>query len=581
MDPVLVEVLGNRLASIVNEQQAALIRTAFSTIVRESEDLACGVFDSRGWMIAQSLSGTPGHINAMATGVRHFLAAYPPETLEPGDVLVTNDPWQTSGQVNDMTVVTPVFADGRPIAYFANTCHAADIGGRILSAEASEVYEEGLRVPIMKLFRAGAVNEDLVSIVRANVRTPGETIGDLYAQSACNDVGARSLLELVEEFGLESVDPLSDEITSRAERAMRAAIAAVPDGTYRHEEWSDGFDEPVRLAATVTVSGDELTIDFAGSSPQSPRGINLVLNYTHAYASFAAKAALAPEVPHNEGSFRPVHVTAPPGSVLNCLEPAPVGSRHLIGHLLPGVIFGALSQAMPGRLMATGADSTWLTIWRGADRDGRLFSLTLFQTGGTGARASKDGLSTTGFPSGVAGVPAEVIETLTPLVQLRRELRTDSGGAGRFRGGLGQTAEMSSRGPGPWTVSTLVDRTLFPAGGLDGGFAGAPGSLSLATGEPLAPKTVSSLAEGARVRFELPGGGGVGEPLRRDAAAVLADVVDGYVSIGVARELYGVAVEYTGPADRLVRTPGLYRIDEEETARLRRPQQADVRQSAP
>jgi N-methylhydantoinase B len=569
MDPILVEVLANRLVSIVNEQQAALIRTAFSTVVRESEDLACGVFDSRGHMIAQSLTGTPGHINAMATGVRHFLTAFPPETLRPGDVLLTNDPWQTSGQINDITVVTPVFRGERAIAFFANTCHAADIGGKILSAESREVYEEGLRIPIMRLFDAGVPNEALLTIVRANVRTPDETVGVLFAQSACNDVGARSLETLLEEFTLDSIDPLADEIIRRSEHAMRDAIAALPDGVYEQESWSDGFDEPIRLAVRVTVDGDGLEIDFAGSSPQSRYGINLVLNYTHAYASFAAKAALAPDVPHNEGSFRPVRVLAPPGSILNCLEPAPVGTRHLIGHLLPGVIFGALAPALPDRLIATGADATWLTIWRGADRDGRPFSLTLFQSGGTGARATKDGLTTTGFPSGVAGVPAEVIETLTPLVQHRRELRTDSGGAGRWRGGLGQLTEMGCLATGPWTVSTLIDRTRFPAPGLEGGGSGAAGALSLASGEPAQPKTVLQVAEDDRVRLAPPGGGGYGHPYERDPERVLEDVVDGYVSIESAREDYGVAVEYVGPADRLVRTPDLYRVDEDETATLR------------
>lgn len=569
MDPILVEVLGNRLVAIVNEQQAALIRTAFSTVVRESEDLACGVFDARGWMVAQSMTGTPGHINAMATGVRHFLAAHPPETLRAGDVLLTNDPWQTSGQINDITVVTPVFRDDRVVAFFANTCHAADIGGKILSAESREVYEEGLRIPIMKLFDRGEINQGLISVVRANVRTPDETVGDLYAQSACNDVGARRLVALLEEFGLASIELLADEIISRSERAMRDAIREVPNGVYEHESWSDGFDEPIRIAVAVTVEDDELTIDFAGSSAQSRHGINLVLNYTHAYSSFAAKAALAPDVPHNEGSFRPVHVTAPPGSILNCLEPAPVGTRHLIGHLLPGVIFGALAPALPGRLMATGADATWLTIWRGSDRGGRPFSLTLFQSGGTGARAAKDGLTTTGFPSGVAGVPAEVIETLTPLVQHRRELRTDSGGAGRFRGGLGQTTEMACRGEGPWSVSTLIDRTRFGAGGLDGGRAGAVGELSLSSEEPAPPKTVLQLGEGVHVRLALPGGGGYGDPLSRDAELVLVDVVDGYVSIERAREDYGVAVDYLGGPDRLVRAPDLYRIDWDETRRLR------------
>jgi N-methylhydantoinase B len=569
MDTILVEVLGNRLVSIVNEQQAALVRTAFSTVVRESEDLACGVFDAPGRMVAQSLTGTPGHINAMATGVRHFLAAFPPETLRPGDVLLTNDPWQTSGQINDITVVTPVFAGGRVVAFFANTCHTADIGGRILSAEANEIFEEGLRLPIMKLFDRGAPNETLLSIVRANVRTPDETVGDLYAQSACNDVGARSLVQLLDEFGLDSIETLSEEIISRSERAMRAAISALPAGTYEYESWSDGFDEPIRLAVAVTVDGDELTVDFAGSSPQSRYGINLVLNYTHAYSAFATKAALAPDVPHNEGSFRPVHVTAPPGSILNCLEPAPVGTRHLIGHLLPGVIFGALAPVLPGRLMATGADATWLTIWRGTGLDGQPFSLTVFQSGGTGARTTKDGLNATGFPSGVAGVPAEVIETLTPLVQLRRELRTDSGGPGRFRGGLGQETETACRSGEPWAVSTLIDRTRVAAPGLDGGGAGAVGELALSNGAPAQPKSMLRLDPDVRVRLAPPGGGGYGDPRERDPARVLADVVDGYVSLELARREYGVAIEYLGPADRLVRTPDLYRVDLDETRRLR------------
>jgi N-methylhydantoinase B len=569
MDPILVEVLGNRLVSIVNEQQAALVRTAFSTVVRESEDLACGVFDSRGWMIAQSMTGTPGHINAMATGVRHFLDVFPPRRLAPGDVLITNDPWQTSGQINDITVVTPVFHGGRPVAFFANTCHAADIGGKILSAESREVYEEGLRIPIMKLYDAGEPNETLLALVRANVRTPEETVGDLHAQAACNDVGAQRLVGLMTEFGLDSVDPLADEIISRSERAMRAAIAAVPDGTYRYESWSDGFEEPIRLEAAVTVGGDELLIDFAGSSPQSSHGINLVLNYTHAYSSFAAKAALAPDVPHNEGSFRPVHVTAPPGSILNCLEPAPVGTRHLIGHLLPGVIFGALAPALPGRLMATGADATWLTIWRGTRASGDPFSLTIFQSGGTGARATKDGLSTTGFPSGVAGVPAEVIETLTPLVQHRRELRTDSGGPGRRRGGLGQATETACTSGKPWSVSMLIDRTQHGAPGLEGGLAGAAGDFVLSTGERPRPKTVVQLEPDARVRLALPGGGGYGDPREREPELVLADVVDGYVSLESARDDYGVAVAYEGAPGRLVRTPDLYRIEWEVTQALR------------
>ncbi len=570
IDPIVLEVLWNRLLSVVNEQQVALMRTAFSTIVRESQDLACGVFDTRGSMIAQSLTGTPGHINAMATGVQHFLRAYPPGTLSPGDVLLTNDPWMTAGQINDITVVTPVFKGDRVVGYFANTCHAADIGGRILSAEAREVYEEGLRIPIMKLFNRGQINRELIALIRANVRTPDETVGDLYAQTSCNDVGARSLLQFMDEFNLDSVDPLADEVIARSERAMRDSIRAVPNGVYEHETWSDGFEEPIRIKVKVTVEDEDIYIDFAGSSPQSRRGINVVLNYTHAYASFAMKAAISPEVPHNEGAFRPVHVTAPLGSILNCEEPAAVASRHLVGHFLPGVIFGALAKAMPGRLMASGADPIWISIWRGRwPQSSKTFTFSIFQCGGAGARAIKDGLSTTGFPSGVAGVPAESIETLSALVQHRRELRTDSGGAGLYRGGLGQWTEVGNRSDAPWSVSAMVDRTRFPGEGLEGGHPGALGEIRLSDADPPHPKSVVPLESGQRVQLNGPGGGGYGDPFERSPDKVMDDVVNGYVSLEAAAREYGVVVRYEGEPERLVRTPNMYRVDQDGTAQLR------------
>jgi len=562
LDPVVTGVIANRLVSIVDEQQAALVRTAFSTIVRESQDLACGVFDRRGRMIAQSLTGTPGHINSMATGMRHFVEAFPADRLVPGDVLVTNDPWQTSGQLNDFTVASPVFLRDRLIGWFANTCHCADIGGHVLSGEATEVYEEGLRVPIMKLFAAGEANRELLEIVRVNVRAPDETVGDLYAQTACNDVGTRRLLELLDEVELDSLEEVADEIVGRTERAMRNAIERFPDGVYQAETWSDGIDdEPVRLQATVTIAGDEATIDFAGSSPQSRHGINVVLNYTHAYASFAMKAALAPDVPHNEGSFRPVHVTAPPGSILNATPPAAVGARHAIGHFLPGVIFLALADAQPGRLLAGGADSVWLTMLRGPRGNGEWFMLGLFQAGGIGARAEKDGLSATGFPTGVGGVPVEVIETLTPLVQHRRELRPDSGGAGRRRGGLGQSTELSNSSGERWTVSAMIDRTRFAGPPLDGGREGALGEFLGADGERLPPKRLVDLEPDDRLHLNPPGGSGCGDPRSREPELVLKDVVDGYVSLEAAEREYGVRVRYTGPPEALVRTPDLFEID--------------------
>ncbi|MXX45556.1 MAG: hydantoinase B/oxoprolinase family protein [Acidimicrobiia bacterium] len=568
IDPIFLEVLWNRLLSVVNEQQAALMRTAFSTIVRETQDLACGVFNTQGAMVAQSLTGTPGHINAMATGMRHLLAEYPPERLVEGDVLVTNDPWMTAGQINDITVATPVFRRGMIVGYFANTCHAADIGGRILSAEAREVYEEGLRLPIMKLFRAGEINRDLIRLIRANVRTPDETVGDLYAQTTSNEVGARALLEFMDEFGLDSIDPVAGEIMDRSEEAMRRSIETIPNGRYEHETWSDGFEAPIRIKVAVTVEDRDIHIDFAGSSPQSRRGINVVFNYTHAYASFAMKAAANPEVPHNEGAFRPVHVSAPEGSILNCQPPAAVASRHILGHFLPGVIFGALAEALP--LMATGSDPIWISVWRGrpADRED-LFTFSLFQCGGGGARAGKDGLSATGFPSGVAGVPAEALETLSSLIQHRRELRADSGGPGRFRGGLGQYTEMGCRTEEAWTVSAMVDRINHPPEGMLGGGPGARGELLLDGRESGRPKALLTLRPDQRVQLNLPGGGGFGDPLDRDPAMVLADVVEGYVSIAGAERDYGVVIRYTGPSGRMVRLPEDYRIDENATEALR------------
>lgn len=570
LNPIQLEVLWNRLLSVANEQQTTLIRTAFSTIVRESLDLACGVFDTRGQMIGQSLTGTPGHINPMATGAIHLLNAYPPETLEPGDVLVTNDPWQTAGQVNDFTVMTPVFRGDQIVAYFSNCCHAPDIGGRILSAEAREVFEEGLQVPITKLFRRGEPNEELFKIIRANVRTPDETVGDLYAQTASNAVGARSLLQMMDEFGLETIDPLADEIIARSERAMRDGIRGLKNGRYTHQLHSDGFEEPLLIKVAVTVEDEDIYIDFDGSSPQSSRGINVVLNYTKGYASFAMKAAISPEVPHNEGAFRPVHITAPEGSILNCKRPAAVASRHLVGHFLPSAIFGALSEIIPERVLAGGSDPGWMSIWRANwPQTGKSSNFTLFQLGGMGARPVKDGLNTTGFPSGVAGVPAEVIETQAPLVQQHRTLRPDSGGAGQFRGGLGQATTFSHLGNGAWSISGMVDRTKFAAQGLDGGQAGAIGEFER-NGETAPPKTILWLEPDDTISINLPGGGGYGDPHSRDPERVLHDVIEGYVSLEAAREIYGVAIRFLGKPDSLVRLPEMYEVDWGETAVLRK-----------
>lgn len=563
VDPITVGLVANRLHSLLNEQQAALIRVAFSSVVRESLDLACAVFDSTGRMIGQSSGGTPGHINAMATSMEHILARYPREKLTPGDVLITNDPWLTAGQINDLTVATPVFSDGHLIAWFANCCHSPDIGGRILSAAATEVFEEGLRIPIMRLRSASGPDETLEQIIRTNVRTPDETIGDIYAQVAANEVGARSLLVMMQEYGLTSIDAVGEEIMRRSEEALRDALSKLQDGVYESEMTSDGFaGQTIHLKVRVTISGDTIDIDYAGSSPQSDYGVNVVLNYTRAYTSFAVKSAFCPEVPHNAGSFRPVNITAPEGSVLNCTDPAPVASRHLVGQFLPSLLFEALRPAVAEGLQASSADALWMTVWRAPQSaDHNAFTLTAFSAGGAGARPTKDGLNATSFPTGVRAVPTEVIETLSSLVHDCRELRADSGGAGEHRGGLGQVLKVRSRGTAPWSVNANIDRLSYPAPGAHGGDPGLKGHLlDGTTGTDLPAKQLVRLTPTQVVQLDMPGGGGYGAPSARPVEKVLNDVVNGYISLEIAREAYGVEIDYTGPANARVRLPESYTI---------------------
>ncbi|MFQ5899483.1 MAG: hydantoinase B/oxoprolinase family protein [Candidatus Methylomirabilia bacterium] len=529
-DPVTLEVCWNRLIGVVNEQATALQRTSFTSVVREAGDLSAGVFDRRGFMIAQAVTGTPGHINSMALAMRHFLAAYPIESLRSGDVLITNDPWKTSGHLNDVTVCSPIFRGEDLVAFFASTCHTADIGGHVLSAEAREVYEEGLFIPIMKLYEAGGPNEALVDLIRANTRAPDLVLGDFHAQIAGGDVGGRRLLEFMEEFGLERLEPLADEIIARTERAMREAIRRLRPGAYGYTISSDGFEEPVVIKIRCEVRGDGLRIDYAGSSPESRRGINVVLNYTQAYTTYGVKVIVSPDVPNNEGAFRPLGIVAPAGSILNARHPAPVAARHVVGHFLPHVVAGALAQALPDRVMAEGSANIWGIQVAGKDLTGTPFTYIFFTSGGTGARATKDGLSATAFPSGVFGTPVEVIESLSPLLVERKELRPDSGGPGRYRGGLGQTISFRVRTRDPFVCSILCDRTRTAAHGFFGGRAGARGEVWINGQQPENPKAEQVREPEARVEIRLPGGGGFGDPAMRDPDLVRRDREEGYVT---------------------------------------------------
>jgi len=564
IDPVVLEILWNRLISIVNEQAAALMHASFTTVVREAGDLSAGVFDRSGQMLAQAVTGTPGHINTMANCVRDVAADLPIDTLEPGDSLITNDPWLASGHLHDITVITPVFHKGRGLGWFANTCHAYDIGGRTLGADAREVFEEGLHIPVMKLFRKGEVNADLMQIVRANVRVPDPVVGDIYAQQAGNDVGAAKLVEMMGEYDLDDIETLSTLILDRSEAATREAIAAIPDGVYEDEVQIDGFDDILTIKISVTVDGDELIVDYAGTSPQVDRGINVVYNYTHAYTTYPLKCAISPSVPNNHGSFRPVTVNAPEGSILNCTFPAAVGARHLIGHFLSQAVFGALADALPDRVLADGSAGLWNTQLEGVDRSGRIFSYIFFSAGGMGAGQNGDGLSGTAFPSGIRGVPAEAIESVSPVLMMRRALRPDSGGAGKFRGGLGQEMVLKMDTDRPVLHSCMYDRTQCAARGFHGGRPGQVGELFCSDGTRPHPKGKYDLHPGESVTLRLPGGGGFFPPWERDPMAVLEDVRQERVSAEAAREEYGVAIDV-----------GAWRVEEGETERLRKRMRED------
>ncbi|MCB9101966.1 MAG: hydantoinase B/oxoprolinase family protein [Anaerolineales bacterium] len=544
IDPITLEVIWNRLISVVNEQAAALIHSSFTTVVREAGDLSAGVFDRNGNMVAQSVTGTPGHINTMASCVKNYVAPhYPIDNLQAGDTLITNDPWEASGHLFDLTIVSPVYYKGRGVAWFASTCHAVDIGGLTMGGDATELYEEGLAIPLMKLFEAGQPNQILFDIIRANVRVPDQVIGDIYAQQVGNNVGAKKLIELLDEVGLPDIEAVAQMILDRTETAVRNAVRNVPDGVYTSQVAIDGFDAPVTIACAVTVAGDELTVDYTGTSPQVNRGINVVLNYTHAYTTYTLMAALAPGIPNNEGAFRPIHVTAPAGCVLNCRRPAPVSARHLIGHFVSQPILTALAQVVPEQVIANGSAGLWNTMLNGERADETPFAYIYFSAGGMGAGHNRDGLSATAFPSGIMGVPVEAIETAAPVLMHRRELRQDSGGAGEFRGGLGQEMALELLTGRPATHSCMYDRTTYPAAGLNGGQAGAVGEVILSDGTHPHPKSRYPLQPGQHVVLKLPGGGGFNPPALRDPQRVLDDVRQGYVSLDRAATAYGVIID--------------------------------------
>ncbi|MBU3738765.1 MAG: hydantoinase B/oxoprolinase family protein [Rhodoferax sp.] len=522
----------NRLISVVEEQAQALLRTAFGSVAREAGDLSAGVYDTRGHMLAQAVTGTPGHVNTMAVAVQHFLDRYPAEQLMPGDVLITNDPWMGTGHLFDFVVVTPVFLQSRLVAFFASTCHTIDVGGRGFTADAQSVFEEGTCIPHLKIMRQGTLNEDVLAIVQANSRNPIEVRGDLLSLITCNQVGARRLLDMLAEFRMQDVEALADHILTHSAQATRRAIARLPDGEWTAEMSIDGYDQPVRLVATLRKQGDRLTVDYEGSSKASAFGINSPKCYSDAYSIYGLKCLIAADVPNNAGSLAPFEVRAPRGCVVHPLRPSPVTARHVIGQMLPDLMFGCLEHALQGQVPAESAGSIWVLAMARDAAQGGPFNVMGVALGGTGARPTKDGLSTTAFPSGVGSIPVEITEAQSPLVYWEKEYLPGSGGAGQWRGGLAQRIVIGARdGPGFVCSAATFDRRQFAARGRNGGQSGAPGRvlLHLANGDtrPFEGKGVIAVPAGARLCVDLPGGGGFGPPRERPTELQLRDQRNG------------------------------------------------------
>lgn len=545
---VAYQVMWNRLISVVEEQAQALVRTAFSTSVREAGDLSAGVYDVDGNMLAQAVTGTPGHVNAMADAVPHFIRRIGRDNIHDGDVYITNDPWEGTGHLHDITMVTPSFHDGALVGFFACTAHIVDIGGRGFGADAHSVYEEGLYIPIMKFADKGKVDETLTRIIRGNVREPDQLIGDIYALATCNEIGHRRLVGMMAEFSLADLNGIAEFILVNSRRATLERIAALPQQSATGEMTMDGFDRPITLKVKVSVEGDRIVSDFTGSSNLDKKGINCPLVYAKAYACYALKVAIAPEIPNNAASLAPFEIKAPENSIVNALHPAPVALRHIVGHFVPDAVYDAFDKIVPGLVPAEGAGclcnfqvSLRPRTDAPAPEDARRSEVLTFNSGGSGARPDHDGLNATAFPSGVMTMPIEATEHAGPVIIWRKELRPDSGGVGKTRGGLGQYMEVGAQEGHEFDIQAMFDRVEHPARGRRGGGAGAPTTISQDDGSAMNGKGKQFVAHGRRVVMAFPGGAGYGDPAERSVELVKRDLARGYISAKTASKNYNLS----------------------------------------
>ena len=531
LSPVQIGVIWERLNGLMDQVAETCVRTSFSSVVRENYDFAIGLMDSQGRQVAQSRRSVPSFIGTMARTLAEMLKVIPRDSLAPGDVLITNDGWLGTGHLNDITMIHPLFRDGRLIGYVGSIFHTVDIGGAP-SPNARDAYEEGLCIPPARIVEAGQENALLVAILQANLREPGETLGDIRAQFAAYAACTERLERLMAEEGLDDLDAFASDVLDRSEASLRRAIGAIPDGTYTDRLTADGFEHPLDIVCTVTVAGEAITVDFAGTAEQIARPVNSPMTFTTAYSCYAIKCALDPGTPINDGAFRPITITAPEGCLVNPRRPAPVWGRHLSGHYLPPAIYGALAQVVPERVIADCGSPLWNVYFKG-QQDGRPFVKMFFMNGGHGARPNQDGPGCLSFPSNVSNQPIEQFENQVPLLVEEKALVPDTGGAGRFRGGNAQRLTFRSTGEAPMQVVFRHERVDNPPRGLLGGQPGS-GGLDLLNGERVPAKTALTLQKGDVLTFQTPGGGGMGPVEERDPAAHDADLAAGLVTGGTS-----------------------------------------------
>ncbi|MFV0298251.1 MAG: hydantoinase B/oxoprolinase family protein [Hyphomicrobiaceae bacterium] len=528
LDPVTLEIVWTRIISAVDEAAKVIVRTSFSTLSNEANDFACVLTDANGHSLAQNSGSIPSFIGTLPATVRHFLSRLGPGRMKPGDILITNNPWDATGHLNDVTLVKPIFRQGRLVAFAASTSHVPDIGGRVRSVEPREVYEEGFHIPLMHFLREGEPDETLIKLLRTNVRTPDQTMGDIWAQASALSVMEDRLLATMDDYTLDHLQDFATDLFDRSEAAMRAAIAAVPSGTYRYAMKTDGLDDPFEFHVAVTIDGNSATFDYAGTSAQQPRAINCVWAYTFAMTAYALKCALLPNLPNNEGVLRAIRVEAPEGSLLNPKHPVSVGGRSATGHYVPAVIFGALHQAIPEMVMAPPGSPLWILTLAGLDTHEKPFATVLFYNGGLGGRAAGDGVSVLSWPSNISSTPVEVAEHTGRLFFHEKRLTPGSGGNGRHRGGLGQTIEIESLSEREMSAWFVTERTRFGAPGLGGGEKGAAGRVAV-NGQDIDSRRMHLVKHGDRITIETPGGGGYGKPSERASSLIERDRQMGYV----------------------------------------------------